>query len=193
MNKTLSVKEYDTIVCEESVASSQGFVYLEKKYFDELEQFIKQYASESNEADILEFMRVGYKRGVGDTVTFNSYVGIVELPSGFQIEILPKVSLSQDDNNAQTKKIFLKMLSCLKEFEGKVFSSASLNAVTSLSNTPPAPRYNKSSENVRWKMRNSTTRKIGIPQILCVNTLSTLSERLIFSFADFLSLVIADA
>ena len=128
MNKTLSVKEYDTIVCEESVASSQGFVYLEKKYFDELEQFIKQYASESNEADILEFMRIGYKRGIGDTVTFNSYVGIVELPSGFQIEILPKVSLSQDDNNAQTKTIFLKMLSSLKEFEGKVFSSASLNA-----------------------------------------------------------------
>lgn len=128
MTKMLSVKEYDTIVCEESVASSHGFAYLEKKYFSELEQFIKLYTSESNEADILEFMRIGYKRGVGNTITFKSYVGIVELPSGFQIEILPKVSLSQDDNNAQTKKIFLKMLGCLKGFKGKVFSSASLNA-----------------------------------------------------------------
>ena len=56
MSKTLSIKEYDTIVCEEFVSSSQGYVYLEKKYFDELEQFIKQYVSESDEADVLEFM-----------------------------------------------------------------------------------------------------------------------------------------
>ncbi len=128
MNRTLVVKEYDTIVCNESLSSAQGYVYLEEKYFNELEKFVKEYVSESDEADILEFMKIGYKRGVGDTVTFNSYVGIIELPSGFQIEILPKVSLGEDDNNAKTKRIFLKMLSCLKDFDGKVFSSASLNA-----------------------------------------------------------------
>lgn len=128
MNRTLVVKEYDTIVCNESLASAQGYVYLEEKYFNELEKFVKEYVSESDEADILEFMKIGYKRGVGDTVTFNSYVGIIELPSGFQIEILPKVSLGEYDNNAKTKRIFLKMLSCLKDFDGKVFSSASLNA-----------------------------------------------------------------
>jgi len=128
MSRTLVVKEYDTIVCNESLSSAQGYVYLEEKYFNELEKFVKEYVSESDEADILEFMKIGYKRGVGDTVTFNSYVGIIELPSGFQIEILPKVSLGEDDNNAKTKRIFLKMLSCLKDFDGKVFSSASLNA-----------------------------------------------------------------
>lgn len=128
MNRTLVVKEYDTIVCNESLSSAQGYVYLEEKYFNELEKFVKEYVSESDEADILEFMKIGYRRGVGDTVTFNSYVGIIELPSGFQIEILPKVSLGEDDNNAKTKRIFLKMLSCLKDFDGKVFSSASLNA-----------------------------------------------------------------
>jgi 5-methylcytosine-specific restriction enzyme subunit McrC len=128
MSRTLVVKEYDTIVCNESLASAQGYIYLEEKYFRELEQFIKEYVSTSDEADILEFMKIGYKRGVGDTVTFNSYVGIIELPSGFQIEILPKVSLGEDDNNAKTKRIFLRMLNCLKDFDGKVFSSASLNA-----------------------------------------------------------------
>ena len=128
MSRTLVVKEYDTIVCNESLSSAQGYVHLEEKYFRELEQFIKEYVSASDEADILEFMKIGYKRGVGDTVTFNSYVGIIELPSGFQIEILPKVSLGDDDNNAKTKRIFLKMLNCLKDFDGKVFSSASLNA-----------------------------------------------------------------
>ena len=128
MSRTLIVKEYDTIVSNESLSSKQGYVYLEEKYFKELEQFIKEYVSESDEADILEFMQIGYKRGVGDTVTFKSYVGIIELPSGFQIEILPKVSLGEDENNAKTKRIFLKMLNCLKDFEGKVFSSAALNA-----------------------------------------------------------------
>lgn len=127
MSRTLVVKEYDTIVSNESLSSKQGYVFLEDKYFRELEQFIKEYTSESDEADILEFMKIGYKRGIGDTVTFNSYVGIIELPSGFQIEILPKVSLGEDENNAQTKHIFLKMLNCLKDFDGKVFSSASLN------------------------------------------------------------------
>ncbi len=128
MNRTLVVKEYDTIVSNESLSSKQGYVYLEEKYFLELEQFIKEYVAESDEADILEFMQIGYKRGVGDTVTFKSYVGIIELPSGFQIEILPKVALGEDENNAKTKRIFLKMLNCLKDFDGKVFSSAALNA-----------------------------------------------------------------
>lgn len=127
MSRTLVVKEYDTIVSNESLSSKQGYVFLEEKYFKELEQFIKEYVSESDEADILEFMQIGYKRGVGETVTFKSYVGIIELPSGFQIEILPKVSLGEDENNAKTKRFFLKMLNCLKDFEGKVFSSAALN------------------------------------------------------------------
>lgn len=128
MIKTLVVKEYDTIVTNESLSDKQGYVYLDERYFLELEQFIKEYVSETDEADILEFMRIGYRRGIGDTITFNSYVGIIELPSGFQIEVLPKISLGSDSNNSNTKKIFLKMLNCLKDFEGKVFSSASLNA-----------------------------------------------------------------
>ena len=127
MKSPLVVKEYDTIVSNESLSSKQGYVYLEARYFEELEQFIKEYVTQSDEADILEFMQIGYKRGIGDTVTFKSYVGMIELPSGFQIEILPKISLGQDDNNAKTKKIFLKMLNCLKDFDGKMFSSASLN------------------------------------------------------------------
>lgn len=126
MSRTLVVKEYDTIICNESL-SSLGYVYLEEKYFKELERFIKEYTTESDEADILEFMKMGYRRGVGDTITFKSYVGIIELPSGFQIEILPKISLGEDENNAQTKKIFLKMLNCLKDFDGRIFSSAALN------------------------------------------------------------------
>lgn len=128
MNKTLTVKEYDTIMCNESLINNSGLVYIAEKHFRELEHFIKEYTSQNANVDVIEFFKIGYRRGVGDTISFNNYVGIVELPSGFQIEILPKVSLSQDDNNANTKRVFLKMLKCLKEFEGKAFQSALLNA-----------------------------------------------------------------
>ena len=127
MEKLLQVREYDTIMCNENYIGSASFQYLEKKYFDELRQFIETYTTD--ETDILEFMRIGFKRNVGETITLNNYVGIIELPSGYQIEILPKVSLSEDDDNAvKTKRVFLNMLRCLKEFDGKAFGSASLNA-----------------------------------------------------------------
>ena len=127
MSNPLVVKEYDTIIYDAALADKNGYVYLEEKYFRELDHFIRDYSSRDDGSDVLEFMKIGYRRGIGDTISFNNYVGIIELPSGFQIEILPKVSLAGDEDNSKTKRIFLKMLGCMKEFEGKVFSSASLN------------------------------------------------------------------
>ena len=127
MEKLLQVKEYDTIMCNENYIGSPCFKYLERRYFDELKQFVETYTTDST--DILEFMRIGFKRSVGETITLNNYVGIIELPSGFQIEILPKTTLGETDGSvAETKSIFLNMLRCLKEFDGKAFGSASLNA-----------------------------------------------------------------
>lgn len=126
MRRPLVVKEYDTIVCDEALASSKGFVFLDEKHFKELATFVKEYTSDSDETDILEFMNISCKHHK-DTITFKSYVGIIELPSGFQIEILPKISLDNDDNNEETKRVFLKMLNCLKDFDGKISNAASLN------------------------------------------------------------------
>ena len=124
----LVVREFDTIICNESYSDSPYYRYLDEKHFCELEQFIKEYSASDDNADILEFMRIGYKRSVGNIISFNSNVGIIELPSGFQIEILPKVALTENERDYScTKKIFLDMLRCLKDFEGKSFNSASLN------------------------------------------------------------------
>ena len=129
MNNVLSVREFDTITCNEEYKNSPYYEYLNEKNFAELEKFVKVYSSDNDDADILEFMKLGYKRGVGNTVTFNSNVGIIELPSGFQIEILPKINLDDEDKGfSRTKRIFLDMLCCLKEFDGKSFNTASLNA-----------------------------------------------------------------
>ena len=129
MKSVLSVREFDTITCNEEYINSSYYEYLDEKHFSELETFVKEYSSDDEDADILEFMKLGYKRGVGNTVTFNNNVGIIELPSGFQIEILPKINfLGDDEGFVKTKRIFLDMLCCLKEFDGKSFNTASLNA-----------------------------------------------------------------
>lgn len=128
MVNVLSVREFDAITCNNEYRDSQYYKYMDEKHFTELKTFIEEYSSENDSADILEFMKPGFKRGVGSTITFNNYVGIIRLPSGFQIEILPKVNLDvKDDRLSKTKRIFLDMLRCLKEFDGKSFNSASLN------------------------------------------------------------------
>ena len=128
-SNVLSVREFDTITCNEDYQNDPYHEYLDEKHFIELEKFVKDYSSRTDEADILDFMKLGFKRGVGNTITFNSNVGIIQLPSGFQIEILPKINLdSEDDTFSRTKRIFLDMLCCLKEFDGKSFNLASLNS-----------------------------------------------------------------
>jgi len=129
MSNILEVREFDTITCNRDYENSPYFRYLDEKHFKELEQFIREYSSDDDHSDALEFMKVGYRRNVGNTISFNNNVGIIELPSGYQIEILPKVSFDDEDtNNVKTKRIFLNMLCCLKEFEGKAFGDAALNA-----------------------------------------------------------------
>lgn len=129
MSNVLEVREFDTITCNRDYENSPYFRYLDAKHFEELEHFIREYTSDDDHADALEFMKIGYRRNVGNTITFNNNVGIIELPSGFQIEILPKVSFDDEDSgNQKTKRIFLNMLCCLKEFEGRAFGDAALNA-----------------------------------------------------------------
>ena len=65
MANVLSVREFDTITCNEDYKDSQYYKYLDKKYFGELKTFIEAYSSENDGADILEFMKLGFKRGIG--------------------------------------------------------------------------------------------------------------------------------
>ena len=126
MQKPFEVKEFETIVCNTDYKDSTDYRYLPKNNFDELSDFIREYDTATEGTDVLEFFKLGYRRNLGDTITVKNYVGLIQLKSGFQIQILPKVDLSDDEDNSETKKVFLKMLRSLKEFEGKVFSSASL-------------------------------------------------------------------
>ena len=130
MNKKISVKEYDIITCNNKYQSEKYKIldYENEKNnrekFNELTNFIRSFSSQKNYSDILDFMKISYKRGIEDTVEIRNYVGLIQLDSGFQIEILPKILYSTEEN---TKKILVDMINSLKNFNNKIFSNSQLD------------------------------------------------------------------
>ena len=116
--KSISVKEFEYI--NEEIMKTKIEDY--NNQFDELLDFIEEFASSPEHEDAYSFMAVKKNRQHGEHVSFKNYVGLIQLKSGFQIEILPKI-----DTTIDSKKVFLKMLKSLKDFKGKSFNAANLN------------------------------------------------------------------
>ncbi len=125
MTGQIEVKEYDTVAHNNEFINEERYRYIDEDVFQELTDFIRSFDDPDGD-DIHDFMRIGHKKNVGDTITFKNYVGVIELPSGRQIEILPKVEFRAGEQD-QTKLIFLNMLRALDEFPAKVFSMANLH------------------------------------------------------------------
>lgn len=96
-----------------------------KGEFGQLIDFIEEFNATEDNVDAYELLTVRQDRHLGKYVQFKNYVGLIQLKSGFQIEVLPKIDMVSSDK--ETKKIFIKMLRCLKEFEGKSFNISNLN------------------------------------------------------------------
>ena len=84
--------------------------------FRQLKCYIQENAEEGN--DIEKAFRISSSRG-NERITVKNYVGIIETKSGVVIEVLPKIYRAKDNINRQedikeTKKIFLRMLSKLR-------------------------------------------------------------------------------
>ena len=133
MSNTITVREFDKITCDNSKEKCNDYHVIDKKNFDSLVSFIREYVSSSDECDKELFFNLYYKKG--DTVSINGYVGVISLLNGFQIEVLPKVDLSctkTDDSEEtqlqETRQIFLKMLSYINYFPFKSFRNASLSS-----------------------------------------------------------------
>ena len=126
--KLLIIKEFDTITCNEDYINDKNLIYVEKDIFAELDQFVREHTSEDDTTVALDFFKAFSKKGVGNVIQARNYVGLVQLESGFQIQILPKIDFMDDDGdtNASTMKVFLKMLRSMKDFPGKVFHGANL-------------------------------------------------------------------
>lgn len=123
--KSLTVREFETIICNPDYQPE--YPYLPEKAFRALEGFIRSYEASEGEADILRFLKLGYRRHLGDTITVSSFVGVIQVDSRTQLEILPKISLAEKTEDVRkTKQIFCQMLRALKEFEGQALSLANL-------------------------------------------------------------------
>ena len=126
-DKLLSMKEFEFITSNESYAEIEGNVhYLKEKYFKELDDFIRNQESTDDEGNPLDFLRTRTIKGVGNVIQAKNFVGLIQLESGYQIQILPKVDFESNDTGKTTKEVFIDMLRSMKDFPGKVFSSANL-------------------------------------------------------------------
>ena len=111
--KILTVREFGEIRKEN----------LEERYFTHFEEFIEENSGDDTEERLSDFLRISSVKGV-KVIKPQNYVGVINIDNKFQIEILPKIDV--DDDN-ELRNIFLKMLSSLKEFKGKSFKNAQLN------------------------------------------------------------------
>ena len=128
MNKLLEVKEFDIITGNPNFKNDEKYKYLDTVAFENLIEFIHQFTGNEEVADALDFMRISYKRNIGNIVSIKNYVGLIQMKNGYQIQILPKINFtnSEDLENRNTKKIFLNMLRSMKDFPSKVFNNSNI-------------------------------------------------------------------
>ena len=128
MNKLLEVKEFDIITGNSNFKNDEKYKYLDTVAFENLIEFIHQFNGNEEVADALDFMRISYKRNIGNIVSIKNYVGLIQMKNGYQIQILPKINFtnSEDLENRNTKKIFLNMLRSMKDFPSKVFNNSNI-------------------------------------------------------------------
>ncbi len=127
--KPFEVQEFDAIVSNNALENNDKYKCMEETAFSNLIRFVKEFSGDESNSDVLDFMKVSYKRNVGDVVTIKNYVGLIQMKNGFKVQILPKIYFSDGDTDAdklRTKKIFLNMLKSMKDFPGKAFNPAGL-------------------------------------------------------------------
>ncbi|WP_304948927.1 McrC family protein [Streptococcus sinensis] len=117
--QVLTVKEFQEIKKED----------LGERNFNLFENFIEENSGDDVEERLSDFLRISSHKGV-KVIKPQNYVGVINIDNKVQIEILPKIDINDEndnDNNNELRKLFLKMLSSLKEFKGKSFKNARLN------------------------------------------------------------------
>lgn len=138
MKKNYEISEYGVIRSKDDYDIDSTFrslkeLYLPKDHFNDLFEFIMQNQEEKKEG---ERMFSIFSKGKKRQIKTKNYVGVIETSRGLTIEILPKIffNYSDEDYNIElqnTKKVFLKMLSKLKNSPFLNISSAHLKTSSS--------------------------------------------------------------
>lgn len=112
--KPITVTEYDLIIAEQH-GSNHIFPTKIKpipaKAFSALEAMILQGAD--SQGEVLDFMQLSVRKGIGKVITVKNYVGIIVTKDGTVLEILPKIADNQ--NQDDVRKLLLNMLKTLMD------------------------------------------------------------------------------
>lgn len=129
-----TIKEY-----EELTAAGLG---LTDKEFNQLKDFAiaNLHDKQGNYRPVLQYRN--------DKLFAQNYVGIITTRKGTVLEILPKVDLSGDDNNEETKKVFLNMLRTWRGMNEAQFNQSDIRAL---------PRFNMLEVFIRLFLDNLVT------------------------------------
>ena len=138
MSKNYEISEYGVIRSLEDYDIEDTFkslkeLYLSKDHFNDLFEFIMQNQEEKKEG---ERMFSIFSKGGKRQIKTKNYVGVIETSKGLTLEILPKIFFDYSDEDyttelLDTKKVFLKMLSKLKNSPFFNISSAHLKTSSS--------------------------------------------------------------
>ena len=104
-----------------------GMISLPEHSFDQLEEFILSNRDANSGAEPLELMGLSARPGLGKVITAKNYVGVITTKDGTEIEILPKLTLAEDNSDQAVRKVFLTMLRTVQEAPFKTFRTAHLN------------------------------------------------------------------
>lgn len=110
----IEVMEYESIVYKGPGRR------VDKKIFDELEAFMLTLSSEGR--DGLDFLKLSSRKGIGKVIQVRNYVGVLQMPSGRQLQILPKIHTT----NVDARIAMLKMLRTMRDFPSKSFDATAL-------------------------------------------------------------------
>jgi len=138
VKKNYEISEYGVIRSKDDYDIDSTFrslkeLYLPKDHFNDLFEFILQNQEEKKEG---ERMFTIFSKGKKRQIKTKNYVGVIETSRGLTIEILPKIFFDYSDEDyhielQNTKKVFLKMLSKLRNSPFLNISSAHLKTSSS--------------------------------------------------------------
>ncbi|MGL5624848.1 McrC family protein [Cetobacterium sp.] len=116
--RNITLTEYSSIFI--GTENDGKNIAVNKETFEEIETFVLQ------NSDHVQYLKLGQNKR-GKFLQAQNYVGIIQTKSGRTIEILPKITrLDEDEDIEKSKKILLKMLRTLKDSPFKTTKIANL-------------------------------------------------------------------
>ena len=134
MKKLLTVREFDIITCNPDFR--EEYPFLPEADFRKLEEFVRNSGGNQDSPGTPEFLKIGFRRNLGPVITVTNFAGVIAIPGGYQIEVLPKMDFpAESDSDAaadsetscrETRRILLRMLQSLGDFPGHFLREAGL-------------------------------------------------------------------